>query len=61
MIKKDKEQSERFIEKAQEVSADESGEAFEQAFKRIVPPVQKSRKKTAPLKQSAKDRGASNP
>ena len=37
--KKDqKAQSKRFVEKAKELGADESGEAFEHAFKRIVPP-----------------------
>lgn len=34
----DKEQSKRFVEKAHEVEADESGEAFERAFKKVVPP-----------------------
>ena len=36
----DKAQSKRFIEKAREVEADESGKAFEQVFKKIVPPKQ---------------------
>lgn len=31
------EQSKRFIEKAKELGADESGEAFERALKKIVP------------------------
>jgi hypothetical protein len=31
----DKEQSERFMETAREIGVDESGEAFEKAFKRI--------------------------
>ena len=34
----DKEQSKRFIEKARELGADESGEEFERALKKIVPP-----------------------
>ena len=34
---KDKEQSKRFIEKAREIGADETGEAFERAFETIVP------------------------
>lgn len=34
----DKEQSKRFIEKAREIEADENEEAFERAFKEIVPP-----------------------
>ena len=34
----DKAQKQRFIEKARELEADESEEAFEQAFKKIVPP-----------------------
>ena len=43
--KKDqKDQSERFIEKAKELGVDESGEAFERALKKIVPP--KKPKKT---------------
>jgi hypothetical protein len=33
----DKEQSKRFIEKAREIEADETGEAFERAIKKIVP------------------------
>jgi hypothetical protein len=32
------EQSERFKETARKLGADESGEAFERAFKKIVPP-----------------------
>ena len=39
MTKKDKEQSKRFIEKAKELKTDESNKAFEDAFKKIVPPV----------------------
>lgn len=34
----DKAQSKRFIEKARETEADETGEDFERAFKKIVPP-----------------------
>ena len=34
----EKPQRERFIEAAKEVGVDESGEEFERAFKRIVPP-----------------------
>ena len=34
----DKEQSKRFIERAREIEADESDEAFERALKKIVPP-----------------------
>lgn len=33
----DKAQSERFIDKARELEADESGKVFERAFKRILP------------------------
>jgi hypothetical protein len=33
-----KSQKERFIEKAREIEADESSEAFERAFRTIVPP-----------------------
>lgn len=35
----DKEQSERFKETARQLDADESGEAFERAFKRVSSPV----------------------
>lgn len=35
------EQSERFKETARNLDADESGEAFDRAFKRIVPPTHK--------------------
>ena len=34
----DAERSRRFIETARELEADETGEAFERAFKKIVPP-----------------------
>ena len=34
----DKEQSRRFVETARELEADETGEAFERAFKKAVPP-----------------------
>jgi hypothetical protein len=34
----DQKQSQRFIETAREIGADETGEAFERAFKKIVPP-----------------------
>ena len=34
----DKAQKERFIKKARELKADETGEAFEREFKKIVPP-----------------------
>ena len=36
---KDKEQSERFVKKAREIGADESGEIFELAFKRAISPT----------------------
>jgi hypothetical protein len=36
--KDEKSQSKRFVEKAKELGADESGEAFEHAFKKVVPP-----------------------
>lgn len=35
--KSDKDQPARFIEKAKELGADESGKTFERAFERIVP------------------------
>ena len=34
----DAEQKKRFIEKARELGADESEEAFERAFEKVVPP-----------------------
>ena len=34
----DKKQTERFVKKARELEADESDEAFERAFKKVVPP-----------------------
>lgn len=42
------EQSERFIKKARELEADETGEKFERAFKVLVPP-----KKTKPVKDQS--------
>lgn len=46
--KKDSQQSARFVEVAKEVEADESGEAFERAFKKIATrrPPRKRKKKT---------------
>lgn len=38
MAAKEKSQSEKFIEKAKELGADESGEAFTRAFKRVLAP-----------------------
>ena len=40
----DKEQSKRFIKKARELDADETGEVFERVFKKIVPPKASDRK-----------------
>lgn len=37
MAKKEKSQSEKFIETAKELDSDESGETFERAMKKIVP------------------------
>ena len=34
----DKEQSKRFVEKAREIEADETGKAFERAMNKTVPP-----------------------
>ena len=34
----DKEQSERFVEKAKEVARDDAVDAFERAFKKVSPP-----------------------
>lgn len=41
---KQKEQSERFIETARTIGADESGEAFNKAFVKINPPRMKDQK-----------------
>ena len=41
----DKEQSRRFVEKAREIEADESGETFERAIKKVIPPAQPNRHK----------------
>ena len=38
----DKAQKERFIEKARELEADDSGEEFDRAFKKILPPKKAS-------------------
>jgi hypothetical protein len=50
---KDKQQSKRFIEAARELGADESPEAFERVFAKIVPP--KTDEKPSP-KQKKPDR-----
>lgn len=42
-------QKERFKEAARQIGADESGEAFERAFKKMVPP--KARQQKAPPKR----------
>ncbi len=44
----DKEQSKRFIEKAREIEADESGGAFERAFHRLFPEKKSERKELGP-------------
>jgi hypothetical protein len=41
--KPDKDQAERFREAARQLSVDETGEAFEIAFRKIVPPRNKNR------------------
>jgi len=38
------EQSKRFIDTAKALESDESGEAFERAFKAVVPPKDKKKK-----------------
>lgn len=43
-------QSERFIEIARELEADETGQAFERAFGKIVPP--KTREQSAPPEEA---------
>ena len=43
--KDEKPQSERFIEKAKELGADKSAEAFERAFTKVVPPSDESGKR----------------
>jgi len=40
--KDDRPQSERFLEAARELCVDESGEEFEQAFRKIVPPKRRN-------------------
>lgn len=47
----DKEQSERFIEKAREIEADESGKSFERAIGRVVPPTKVIPRNRAPSKK----------
>jgi hypothetical protein len=42
----DKAESERFIEAARKLGIEETGEAFERAFEKIVPPKQPIRKST---------------
>ena len=39
-----KTQAQKFIDKARELGCDESGEAFERAFKKIVPPKKRLKK-----------------
>jgi hypothetical protein len=43
----DPEESKRFVDMAREVEADESEEALERAFKKIVPPRQPARRQKA--------------
>lgn len=45
---KDKSQAERFAETAREHDADESGERFERAFGKIVPPKKPPKPKSQP-------------
>jgi hypothetical protein len=42
--KTDKQQSERFIETARKLGADETGRTFDKAFERVVPPKLAPRK-----------------
>ena len=52
--KKDqKAQSKRFVEKAKELGADESGEAFERAMTTIAPPS-KPKKQASPFRRAEK-------
>lgn len=44
-LPKSQPQRKRFIEMARELEADETGEAFEKAFGKIVPPKSKTPKK----------------
>ena len=50
MEQDDKAQSGRFIRKARELEADETAEAFDRAFKRVVPPKShpSGKKRSAP-------------
>jgi hypothetical protein len=41
-------QSERFTDTAKELGADESGEAFERAFKKVVPPRRDTPRRSDP-------------
>ena len=49
-----KEQSKRFIEKARELEADETGEEFERTFKKVVPPKRANVNSTANYQNSSK-------
>ena len=42
------EQFKRFLERAREYEVDESGKAFERAFKKAVPPKKRRRNQTSP-------------
>jgi hypothetical protein len=50
----DKAQAERFAEAAREAGADETGEAFERAFGKIVPPKRRPSKGTPNTKKSSR-------
>ena len=50
MTKKDKAQTKRFIDKARELEADETGKRFERALGKIVPP----KRRGDPVKSSSK-------
>ena len=52
MAAKEKSQSEKFIEKAKELGADESAEGFERAFRTVVTPSRKQQLKTPSHKKT---------
>lgn len=57
MAKKDKEQSKRFIEKARELEADESGQKFEQVIEKIIPSKKRKRENKLILKLDRSEEG----
>lgn len=51
----DKEQSQRFVEKARELEVDENRSLFKRAFNKIIPPVAPKRRQHGPTQRQSRN------